>query len=375
MFTNITVKRQPLSIDGLRLLFNVIILIFFLSTSSYIQAGPLLNDEIVFDQLIDIGTHKLHISCQGNKSPTIVIDSGLGGFSLEWVNLQSELSKTTRVCTYDRAGYGWSESGPLPRTTEQIVKELHLLLILARIPGPYILAGHSFGGYNIRYYASKYPEMIAGLIFIDASHPEQYDRMPKQEKKIVTKKGITIKMAYPVLSNNFPEKYKQQAYMLMSNYNSRYTQINELENFNLSARQVLANDHLPNVPITVVSRGKRVWPDSNFGDLAERTWFELQAELKNLSDDSTQIIAYKSGHAIHLDEPMLVYNAITSAVYKSRYIRDFNFQYVKSRELSYQDLVSMKFTNFDQGPLFIRMQANNLFTEQVLYLNIQSNFF
>ena len=375
MITKSVVKGISTITGELPLLFNSIIVIILMTISPCCLADPLQKMENIFGQLVDIGTHKLHINCQGDKSPTIIIDSGLGGFSLEWVNLQKELSKTSRVCTYDRAGYGWSESGPLPRTTEQIAKELHLLLILAKVPGPYILVGHSFGGYNIRYYASKYPEMIAGLIFIDSSHPEQYNRMPRPEIKAATIKGIRIKLAYPVLSSNFPEKYKQQAYMLMSNYKARHTQINELENFNLSAKQVMANNHLPNVPITVVTRGKRVWPENDFGDRAEQTWFELQSELINLSDDSTQIFAHESGHAIHLDEPVVVYEAISTTVNKSHLISDFNMKYEKSREVIHQNLVTMRFENIDNLPLFVYNQSIKPVTEITYFLNLQSDIF
>src|SRR5215213_6006374 len=98
-------------------------------------------------QLVDVGGYRLHLNCAGTGSPTVVIDAGWGDWSASWSSwVQPEVAKTMRVCTYDRAGMGWSEAGPLPRTAEQFTKELHSLLQRAAIPGPYVLVGHSMGG-------------------------------------------------------------------------------------------------------------------------------------------------------------------------------------------------------------------------------------
>ena len=133
--------------------------------------------------LINIGTHQLHIHCTGTGTPTVIIDSGMGGFSLEWWRTQKTLSGYVKVCSYDRAGYGWSNPGPSPRTTKRIAEELRILLKTAHIPGPYILVGHSFGGFNIRYFASQNPDMVAGMVLIDSSHPRQFERLPAPKPK------------------------------------------------------------------------------------------------------------------------------------------------------------------------------------------------
>src|SRR6185437_1161890 len=104
-------------------------------------------------KLVDVGGYKLHINCTGTGNPTVILDAGLGGTSLDWSKIQPAVTHFTRVCSYDRAGYGWSESGPGLRTSQQIVKELHLLLAHAQINGPYVLVGHSAGGLNMRLYA------------------------------------------------------------------------------------------------------------------------------------------------------------------------------------------------------------------------------
>jgi alpha/beta hydrolase fold len=109
-------------------------------------------------QLVDVGGERLHIDCVGEGSPTVVLESGLGGSSLDWRLVQPELGKTTRVCAYDRAGMGWSDPSPQPRTPRQIADELHTLLTHAGIAGPYVLVGHSLGGKNVRLFALTHPD-------------------------------------------------------------------------------------------------------------------------------------------------------------------------------------------------------------------------
>src|SRR5215212_7284503 len=128
-------------------------------------------------EMVDVGGYSLHIICVGQGSPTVVLDSGLGDFSAAWVRVQPEVSGTTRVCAYDRAGMGWSEMGPEPRDAKQITSELHTLLTKAGIEGPYVLVGHSLGGMYMQTYAARYPEEVAGVALIDSStEPDQFSR-------------------------------------------------------------------------------------------------------------------------------------------------------------------------------------------------------
>jgi pimeloyl-ACP methyl ester carboxylesterase len=125
-------------------------------------------------RLIDIGTHRLHIHCLGSGLPAVIFDAALGGSSLSWMIVQPEVAAFTTACSYDRAGFGWSEGGPMPRTAGRIVGELHTLLMAAKIPPPYVLVGHSFGGLTIRVFAARHPELVAGLVFVDPAHPEDW---------------------------------------------------------------------------------------------------------------------------------------------------------------------------------------------------------
>ena len=113
-------------------------------------------------EMVDVGGHRLHIDCVGQGSPTVVLDAALGNMSAQWVWVQRDVSDTTRVCAYDRAGMGWSEMGPEPRDAKQISSELHALLKGAGIEGPYVPVGHSFGGLYMQTYAARYPDEVAG---------------------------------------------------------------------------------------------------------------------------------------------------------------------------------------------------------------------
>ena len=134
-------------------------------------------------QMVDVGGHRLHLCCMGERRPTVVMDAGLTASSLSWRLVQSEVSKFTRVCSYDRAGLGWSEPSPMPRTSQQIVQELHALLANAGIKGPYVLVGHSFGGFTARLYAATYSDEVVGMVLLDSAHPNNWLHMTEERKK------------------------------------------------------------------------------------------------------------------------------------------------------------------------------------------------
>ena len=129
--------------------------------------------------LIDVGGFKMHLHCVGEGSPTVVLETLSGGTSSYWGWVQPEVSKATRVCVYDRAGRGWSEPDPEPITLGRTASNLHALLTNAHIKGPYILVGHSIGGIYVRQFATQYPEEVLGMVLVDASHPEQFERYPE----------------------------------------------------------------------------------------------------------------------------------------------------------------------------------------------------
>ncbi len=120
-------------------------------------------------KLVDLGGHKLHVNCTGKGSPTAVVENGLGDFSFDWILVQNKVAAFTRICTYDRAGYAWSEPGPRPRTFAQINMELRDALAKLHERGPFVLVGHSYGGPVIRNFAATYPRDVAGMVLVDAA--------------------------------------------------------------------------------------------------------------------------------------------------------------------------------------------------------------
>jgi pimeloyl-ACP methyl ester carboxylesterase len=132
-------------------------------------------------QLIDVGGYRMHIYCTGEGAPTVLLDALFPGTVSNWAWVQPEISKATRVCAYDRAGLGWSDSGPKPRDARQHARELHTLLASAAIPGPYVLVGHSFGGLYVRMFADQYRDEVAGMVLIEASDPDTWRRLGKPE--------------------------------------------------------------------------------------------------------------------------------------------------------------------------------------------------
>ncbi len=142
-------------------------------------------------QLVDVGGFRLHINCSGAGAPTVVFDAALGGSSVSWTLVQPALSRLTRVCSYDRAGFGWSDAGPMPRTAGRIADELRTLLANARVSPPFLLVGHSFGGLVMRIFAARYRTDVAGLVLVDPAHPEDWVR-PAPKEQIKIDRGIRL---------------------------------------------------------------------------------------------------------------------------------------------------------------------------------------
>jgi pimeloyl-ACP methyl ester carboxylesterase len=135
-------------------------------------------------KLYDVGGYPMHLYCTGEGSPTIVLSSGLGDDFTSWARVQPALSRQTRVCSYDRAGFGWSESRPGVQDANAIASELHQLVGAASVQKPFVLVGHSISGIYLRSYAAHYPGDLAGLVFVDGATPLQDDRVPKELVKI-----------------------------------------------------------------------------------------------------------------------------------------------------------------------------------------------
>lgn len=166
------------------LLIVLALLILAIGGLSLYQAAATANDQRNYPppgQLVDVGGYRMHIFCMGEGSPTVILDSLFPGTVSNWGWVQPEIARTTRVCAYDRAGLGWSEPGPEPRTQQQAARELQILLTNGEISGPYLLVGHSLGGLTSRMYASMYPDQVAGMVLVEGTNPDSWIRRGQPE--------------------------------------------------------------------------------------------------------------------------------------------------------------------------------------------------
>jgi pimeloyl-ACP methyl ester carboxylesterase len=264
-------------------------------------------------RLVDIGGYRLHLYCSGaGAGPTVILEAGLGGFSLEWDAVQSALSATHRVCSYDRAGYGWSDPGPAPRTAEHLVQELDALLTAAALDGPFIFVGHSFGGYVVQLFAKRFPVRTAAVVLVDSSHPAQFRSFPASQRELVERAGRRQAgwAAGLRLPHNYPSRWRDVAERLSGQRKTLRAIAQEYRDFVRSGEQVDAAGRLPDVPAVVLTRGERQWPESPDGDAMEAVWPELQRELAAALPQAYHFNIGASGHHIHLDQPAAVEEAV-----------------------------------------------------------------
>ena len=238
---------------------------------------------------IDVGGFRLNLRCEGEGSPVVVLDSGAGDTLGAWDWVVPDVKKVTRVCAYDRAGLGRSDRGPSPRNSERIVAELHQLLVRARIPPPYVLVGHSFGGLNVRLYAARHPTEAAALVLVDAT-PEDYPGLAESlYSGIELEKLRTARAVAPLAFGD------------------------EIDAIAESAASVRAAPVAATLPVTVLTAVHR-------GDSPEfrAAWTDLQRKMAESFPGAQQIIAERSDHYIQFDEPELVVRAIREQVEAAR---------------------------------------------------------
>lgn len=284
---------------------------------------------------VDVGGYNLHINCTGNGSPTVVFEGGLGSASLMWSLVQPAIALHTRACSYDRAGYGWSDAATQPRTGVQIALELHTLLERAGEPAPYVLVGHSFGGIVIRLYASRYPAEVAGLVFVDARHEDFFKRLPptflqvdetnqRNAKilQILTPLGLTRLAGnigwlagYQRYLVPLPESQIAAARARMF-YNSQHwqTSVAERELIEGSFDAVRKTRLSLDLPIIVLTarNGVEAWrtSDTPIDKPTREIWMSMQQDLAALTGRSQWIIVENSGHYIQLDRPDVLADTI-----------------------------------------------------------------
>ena len=270
----------------------------------------------------DAGGYKMHIDCMGDGTPTVILDSGLGDSYVSWRKVQPQIAKFTRVCSYDRAGIGFSDSGSQPRTSKVIAGELHALLRAAGIAPPYVLVGHSMGGYDVRLYASLYRDEVAGMVLVDASHPDQESRLPPELKDMEGSwrreaefMEYTMPFGIPRLFGLCDEDPVPRA--AECNWHTAAEGLAELKSFPESAAETAATGSLGDMPLAVLSHDPDKPSADLPSDLAKPTndaWEKMQEDLAHLSTRGVQMIAKNSSHYIQIDRPDVVVDAIRIVV-------------------------------------------------------------
>ena len=276
--------------------------------------------------LVDVAGRKTHIDCQGEGSPAVILNSGLGDTYLSWSKVQPQIAKFTRVCSYDRAGLGYSDSSSEPRTSKVIAQELHALLQAAGVAPPYILVGHSMGGFEVRLYASLYRDQVAGMVLVDSSHPDQENRLPLELKNLEGS-GLremefleyTMPFGLPRLIGLCEDDPVQRA--AECNFHNAREVVAEMKAVSESSAQTAATGSLGDMPLDVLSHDPEK-PSSEFPpDLAKtvnEAWEKMQEEMAHLSSRGTQTIVKNSAHYIHIDQPQVVIDAVHAVVEQAR---------------------------------------------------------
>lgn len=273
-------------------------------------------------QLVDVGGYRMHLDCAGSGAPTVVMDAGLGDWSLLWRPVQSALASTTRVCTYDRAGMGHSDPGPLPRDVTHFVSELHTLLQRAEIAGPYVMVGHSLGGLTARVFTHRYPEEVAGVVLIESMSPQPAASAPVQPTpaaaphsrelsflSAAARLGLVRLLAGPLgLAQGLPPGDVGAYTARVVTPRHFQTTADEAAAIPASLTQAGEVTTLGDLPLTVLSRGLGSDP----------TWQAGQLRLLELSTRSAQVTAAHSRHAVELDEPQAAAAVIADMVRQVR---------------------------------------------------------
>jgi pimeloyl-ACP methyl ester carboxylesterase len=269
-------------------------------------------------RLIDMGGYKLHLYCSGEGTPTVLLDFGLDGSYLDWYFVQPRVAQFTRVCSYDRGGYGWSDPSPRPRVPGVMVGELHTLLAKAGERPPYIVVGHSFGAFDALMFADRYREEVAGVVLVDGTHPNWAVPFPLRRKLWIRTLQFTAPLGLPRwrkwCGGNVPELAAIRTALNCRSkvYAATYAQS---ESFPQSAAEVRDLPPLGDLPLAVISRDPQR-PASHTPNSKE--WEQLQLKLAELSSRSVRIIAPGSGHEIPSARPDVIADTIQQMVEEAR---------------------------------------------------------
>ena len=297
----------------------------------------------------NVGRHRLHYHCEGTGTPAVVFDAGIAASSLSWRRVQPEVARFTRACSYDRAGLAWSDLSETPRTIPTLVDELRQVIAHARIASPCVLVGHSFGALVIRALARAYPSEVAGLVFVDPLHPEEWSQLSREQRRklqggilfsriggALAHTGLVrfllsrLSGGAPGLPRRVSRMFGPSAATLLTNmvgevqklppdaqaavrdhwsnpksFRGMLQHLAALEA--CSAEMLRGDDSLGGVPLVVLSAQRR-----------DPRWVAADERLARLSRHGRHVVSPQSGHWIHLDDAGLVVDAIRDLVMESR---------------------------------------------------------
>lgn len=300
------------------------------------RAGMVLREKYPpVGQMVDIGGYRLHLDCQGQGEPTVILEATIGTPGSMWALIQPEVARHTRACAYDRAGIGWSDPSPRPRTIDVIAEELHTLLDRAGIRGSKVLVGNSAAGWMVRYYAHNYPDAVAGIVLVDSAHEDQFQRVPGEVSPAVgfffDLLPVVFKTRIPALmpalipvygKNELPETvvdaYQAQMASEMVFSETMSVEIKGVQE-NLAQVRAARITSLGDMPLIVLTHGRLdaipgVTTSEEAVQQVEKVWQDLQRELAALSPKGQLLVAEGIGHNIQFENPDLVIDAILEVV-------------------------------------------------------------
>ncbi len=273
-------------------------------------------------RLVEVGGRRLHLDCRGVGVPVVVFEGGTGAASIEYAALHERLASHTRTCFYDRAGLGWSDPAPAPPTAAGVVSQLHALLRAAGEPGPYVMAGHSYGGWLARLYAARYPDDVVGMALVEAAHEEQWERLPGRIYDAVERAAGQVRVAAVLARLGLLRVIQGSPHTAVEAVQLRPDHLASVRHELLvagdMARDVQALAGLGDLPLVVVTAGRSFEAFSELVDLprpdVDTMWLRLQRELAALSSDSRHVTSPTATHRIQEDDPAIVARTIGALV-------------------------------------------------------------
>lgn len=294
-------------------------------------------------KLYDVGGRRLHLYSTGEVGPTVVLEAGGSSPALLWYLVQKEVAIFARVCSYDRAGFGWSDPVSKPLTANDAAEDLHKLLKTANVPGPYILVGHSIGGVYIRAFTHHYPAEVAGMVLVDSSHESQNLRYPHEFNKISRRQISSMRMlpflsrigmlrltrAWSLMMPEPPLPVEIGMAILATMYRTSYCEATYEEMVAIAGMvsQEKGPASLGDLPLIVLAADDSIkkMPEAMVKAIGQNAFEKLlqlaqefPQELAGLSTCGKLIVVENSSHYIQWDQPKIVIDAIKEIVEQVR---------------------------------------------------------